>query len=127
MLIIVCDNTDIAEVFYRKICGEIEEDVVTEAEVAEVLGEEENGDVDAGGNGTPKKAKGAKRKKNVIYGQGAIFPELFFQHADRKAHDPHRHETARGGRERRSEEKEAGLRRGIASGGGDGGQARRAW
>jgi type III restriction enzyme len=73
VLILVCNDTDVAEVFYRKISGEIEEDVVTEAEVAEVLAEEENGN----GNGAPKKAKAAKRKKRVTYGQGAIFPELF--------------------------------------------------
>ncbi len=36
VLIIVCDNTDIAEVFYRKISGETEAEVVTEEEVAEV-------------------------------------------------------------------------------------------
>ncbi len=85
VMILVCNDTDVAAVFYRKISGEIEEDVVTEAEVAEVLGEEENGDVDAGMNGTPKKAKGAKRKKNVIYGQGAIFPELFPTRRQRSA------------------------------------------
>ena len=33
VLIIVCDNTDIAEVFYRKISGEREEEIVTEADV----------------------------------------------------------------------------------------------
>jgi type III restriction enzyme len=73
VLIIVCNDTDVAEVFYRKISGEIEEDVVTEAEVAEVLAEEENGN----GGGTPGKGKSAKKKKRVTYGQGAIFPELF--------------------------------------------------
>jgi type III restriction enzyme len=75
VLILVCNDTDVAAVFYRKISGEIEEEVVTEAEVAEVLGEDENGD--ANPNGASNKAKGAKRKKHVIYGQGAIFPELF--------------------------------------------------
>jgi type III restriction enzyme len=73
VLIIVCNDTGVAEVFYRKISGEIEEDVVTEAEVAEVLGEDENDN----GSGKAKKAKLAKRKKRVTYGQGAIFPELF--------------------------------------------------
>lgn len=73
VLIIVCNDTDVAEVLYRKISGEIEEDVVTEADVADVLAEDENGN----GNDAPKKAKSAKRKKRVTYGQGAIFPELF--------------------------------------------------
>jgi type III restriction enzyme len=77
VMIIVCNDTDVAAEFYRKISGEIEEDVVTEAEVAEVLAEEENGSGNGSGITTPKKAKGAKRKKRVTYGQGAIFPKLF--------------------------------------------------
>ena len=77
VLILVCNDTDVAAVFYRKISGEIEEDVVTEEEVAEVLGGDENGNGDANGNGAAKKTKAAKRKKHAIYGQGAIFPELF--------------------------------------------------
>ena len=77
VMIIVCNDTDVAAAFYRKISGEIEEDVVTEAEVAEVLAEEENGNGNGSANGAAAKAKGAKRKKRVTYGQGAIFPELF--------------------------------------------------
>jgi type III restriction enzyme len=77
VLIIVCNDTGVAEVFYRKISGEIEEEVVTEAEVAEVLADDENGAENGDGNGAPKKAKAAKCKKRVAYGQGAIFPELF--------------------------------------------------
>jgi type III restriction enzyme len=76
VLIIVCNDTDVAAVFYRKISGEIEEEVVTEAEVAEVLAEEENGNGESNGGAAPKK-KGAKRKKRITFGQGAIFPELF--------------------------------------------------
>ena len=82
VLILVCNDTDVAEVFYRKISGEIEEDIVTEAEVAEVLAEDENAEGD--GNGAPKKGKGAKPKKRVTYGHGAIFPELFSNTAARK-------------------------------------------
>jgi hypothetical protein len=41
VLILVCDNTDIAEVFYRKISRETEVEAVTEADVAEVLGEDD--------------------------------------------------------------------------------------
>lgn len=70
----------IAEVFYRKISGETETETVTEADVAEVLGEddEENGN----GSGSPaaskmKPAKSGKRKTTTVYGKGAIFPELF--------------------------------------------------
>src|ERR1039458_4877008 len=74
VLILVCDNTDIAEAFYRKISGETEVETVTEADVAEVLGEDdaENGN----GNG-PKPAKSGKRKTTTVYGKGAIFPEHF--------------------------------------------------
>ena len=80
MLILVCDNTDIAEVFYRKISGETETETVTEADVAEVLGEDDEGN--GNGNGAPaaskqKPAKSGKRKTTTVYGKGAIFPELF--------------------------------------------------
>ena len=54
VMIIVCDNTDIAEVFFRKISGE---------EEVEVIGEN-------GGKG--KKKKGTK----TAYGQGAVFSDL---------------------------------------------------
>jgi type III restriction enzyme len=80
VLILVCDNTDIAEVFYRKISGETETVPVTEADVADELGEgnEENGD----GNAAPeaanrKSANSVKPKKSTVYGKGAIFPEHF--------------------------------------------------
>ena len=75
VLILVCDNTDIAEVFYRKISGESEIEAVTEAEVVEMLGadEEESEAVDT----APKKTKSAKRKASTVYGKGAIFPEYF--------------------------------------------------
>lgn len=53
VLIIVCDNTDIAEVFYCKISGE--EEVEVEA-------------------GTGKRTKIVKQ---TAYGEGAIFPEYF--------------------------------------------------
>ena len=65
VLIMVCDNTDIAEVFYRKISGEIEEDVVTEAEVAEVLGEEESGDGDAGGQRYAEEGEGGEAQEDT--------------------------------------------------------------
>jgi len=75
VLILLCDNKDIAEVFYRKISGEMEIEMVTEAEAAEVLGpdEGENGD----DSGAPRSAKGRKRKMRTIYGKGTIFPDLF--------------------------------------------------
>lgn len=82
VLILVCDNTDIAEGFYRKISGETETETVTEADVAEVLGEEEEENGNGNGNGAPKKAKSGKRKTTTVYGKGAIFPELFSNTAD---------------------------------------------
>ena len=91
VLILVCDNIDIAQVFYRKLSGETEVETVTEADVAEVLGEvpEENGN---GGGAPPastsKPAKSGKRKVATVYGKGAIFPEHF-------SNTPHQRRTIR--------------------------------
>lgn len=52
VLIIVCDNTDIAECFYRKISGE---------QVVEVVEQ-------SGGK--------TRKRKQTVYGQGALFPEF---------------------------------------------------
>ncbi len=57
VLIIVCDNTDIAEYFYQRISGERVEEIVDESDAN-------------------RKTKGKKRTK-VVYGQGSIFPDLF--------------------------------------------------
>ena len=54
VMIIVCDNTDISEMFFRKISGE---------EEVEIIAEDEG------------KAKKKKRTKTA-YGQGSVFPEL---------------------------------------------------
>lgn len=62
VMIIVCDNTDIAEVFYRNISGEESVEAVMPAEDDE---DEE----------TPKKKK--KTKKKTTYGMGKLFPDLF--------------------------------------------------
>ncbi|MFN7944178.1 MAG: DEAD/DEAH box helicase family protein [Blastocatellia bacterium] len=79
VLIIVCDNTDIAQVFYEKISGEREEEVVTETEVDEVLAEEEGED-----DAPRRKAKGGKPKKRTVYGPGEVFPEYFSNSPARK-------------------------------------------
>ncbi len=67
VLIIVCDNTDIAEVFYRNISGE---------QVAEVIedtyDEEDNADDEV----QPRK-RTKKPKTQVVYSQGTVFPEYF--------------------------------------------------
>jgi type III restriction enzyme len=75
VLILVCDNTDIAEVFYRKISGETEVEAITEADVAEVLGKDDEGNGNS--DSAPRKAKSGKRKTTAVYGKGAIFPEDF--------------------------------------------------
>ena len=62
-LIIICDNTDISEVFYRNISGEQEIEVEVESK------------------------RGRRRKKTVkrtVYGRGRIFPEHFSNREDFK-------------------------------------------
>lgn len=77
VLIIVCDNVDIAEVFYRKISGEEPIDVATEEDVAEV---EAGDDEDGNSNGGRKR----KTAPKVSYGHGVIFPEYFANSPDSK-------------------------------------------
>lgn len=73
VLIIVCDNMEIAEVFYRKISGETEEEIVSQADVDEALSD----DSDPEPASEPKKGKrSAKKKTRTVYGQGSVFPEL---------------------------------------------------
>jgi type III restriction enzyme len=67
VMIIVCDNTDIAEEFYRKISGE----EIIDADV----GVEEEDDEE-----TPKRRK-KKPKAQKRYGNGDIFPELLSNQA----------------------------------------------
>ena len=60
-LIVVCDNTDVAEVFYRNISGAEEIEVVEEGH------------------------RGRKRKvKRTAYGRGRVFPEYFSNREDFK-------------------------------------------
>ena len=68
VLIVVCDNVDIADYFYRKISGESESDVVTLEDIEDVESGEDEDEA-------PKKGKG-KAKKQVVYGQSAILPEF---------------------------------------------------
>ena len=68
VMIIVCDNTDIAELFYKNISGE---------ELIEVVeaddDEEEEGDV---------RRKKKKPKKKTVYGSGKLFPQYFTNRED---------------------------------------------
>ncbi len=67
-LIVVCDNTEIAQYFFERISGEREEVLATPEDVEAVLG----------GPGRPKKGRRTKSgKRQTLYGQGLIFPEYF--------------------------------------------------
>lgn len=72
VLIIVCDNTDIAEVFYRKISGEEPIDAATAEDIAEVEAADEGEDEEA----SPRKGK-SKSKPSISFGHGVVFPEYF--------------------------------------------------
>jgi type III restriction enzyme len=65
VLIVVCDNTEIADYFYRKISGEQDAEEVTLEDVEEVEATEEEE--------TPKRGKA---KKKVIYGPSHILKEF---------------------------------------------------
>jgi len=73
VLIIVCDNVDIAEVFYRKISGEEPVETVTAEDLAAV----EDMDSEDEPEEVPKPKARGKTKQRVSYGHGVIFPEYF--------------------------------------------------
>ena len=80
VMIIVCDNTDIAEVFYRKISGESVEEITTAEEVAEVLGTD---DADASVDEDARPAKRVGKKAKATYGASEVLTE-FANTSDRK-------------------------------------------
>ena len=69
VMIIICDNTDIAEIVYRNISGE---------EVQEVIQDEPDidGEIDSEEEAKPV-SKGKKPKTKTVYGTGKVFPEYF--------------------------------------------------
>jgi type III restriction enzyme len=69
VLIVVCDNVDISDFFYRKISGESDTETVTQQDVEDVEAGEEDEDA------TPK-ARKAKPKKQITYGKSAILPQF---------------------------------------------------
>jgi len=69
VLIVVCDNTDIAKLFYERISGETEVEDVTPEEVEEIFDPETAV--------FSRKRKARKAKKRIVFGQGDIFPEYF--------------------------------------------------
>lgn len=64
VMIVVCDNTNIAEVFFENISGQSEVE-----EVSDEPDEEEDG------NGQQRSQR--RKRKRVVYGQGRVFPDLF--------------------------------------------------
>jgi len=70
VLIVVCDNVNIAEVFFRNISGE--------TTVEAVDPDEETGEDDAGDEDEPAPRQRAKKPKpRVVHGRGKVFPEFF--------------------------------------------------
>jgi type III restriction enzyme len=70
VLILVCDNTDIAEFFYRKLSGETEEPITQSPPDEEAEDEE-------GEEASTKPKKSAKPKTRTVYsGNSAILPEF---------------------------------------------------
>jgi type III restriction enzyme len=67
VLIIVCDNTDIAEVFYRNISGEQTMEVV----------DEDSSEQEDDSEGEAETRSKTRKKTKVVYGQGRVFPEYF--------------------------------------------------
>lgn len=68
VLIVVCDNTDVAEVFYRNISGEREEEIVTEEDIAEAA---------EGGGKRRRRMRKAKKEPHTVYGEGLVQPQYF--------------------------------------------------
>lgn len=80
VLIIVCDNTDIAEVFFENISGERTVEAVTLEDVEGVLGNETEGDDVA----TRPKTRKRKPRQVTTYSKGLVFPDLLSNTDDRK-------------------------------------------
>jgi type III restriction enzyme len=71
VLIVVCDNMDIAEVFYRKISGQREEEIVTEDDVVDAAADDDDGKPGA------RSKRKKKPKTRTVYEPGAVYPEFF--------------------------------------------------
>lgn len=68
VLIVVCDNTDVAQIFFENISGEREVESVTEADVEAVMSDEDE---------PSEKKRGSKRRKTkTVYEGSKILPEL---------------------------------------------------
>jgi type III restriction enzyme len=85
VLIVVCDNTDIAEVFYRNISGEETVEVVdgqTDDNSDVNANDRANEDADESADEAPVRSK--KPKTKTVYGTGKLFSEYFSNTADRR-------------------------------------------
>jgi len=68
VMIVVCDNTDIAAVFAKNISGE---------ETVEVVSQDPEDEDDEEGGGRRKRAGKGKAKTKTVYGTGKLFGEYF--------------------------------------------------
>lgn len=66
VMIVVCDNTDIAQVFFENISGQTEVEAV----------DDDNGDDDENDDGNAD-SRNKRKKTRIVYGKGSVFPELF--------------------------------------------------
>jgi type III restriction enzyme len=87
VLIIVCDNTDIAEVFYRKISGEETVELV-DLDLAQQDTDADGVDEETDDPEPVRRGKGKKPKTTISYGHGQIFPQYF-------QNSPHQRRTLR--------------------------------
>lgn len=75
VLIVVCDNTDLAEVFYRNISGEHEEEIATQEDLE---------DVEQGKKKMRKKKKKSKKQTHTVYSEGKVEPAFLSNSESRK-------------------------------------------
>ena len=81
VLIIICDNTDIAEIVYRNISGEDIVEVIEDEEEPEADDSSENEDEEEE-EPKPRSSRTKRPKTKTAYGTGRIFPEYFSNRVD---------------------------------------------
>jgi type III restriction enzyme len=77
VMIIVCDNTEIAELFYTKVSGETQVEQVISSDLEDTDDSEEGDETEQGNS------RRAKAKMKTVYGPSAVLPE-FANTVDRK-------------------------------------------
>ena len=111
VLIVVCDNTDIAEVFYRKISGETEVEAVTEAECRGVRGRGRRG-----GRRNRASSRSQKPKRRPSTATAKLFPEFFANTATESTRSASTRSCWPRPRASEPKKRKAGRRRGAAPG-----------